>query len=537
MIKEIKLPEIADNVETATVIKISVKKGDRIEIDDNIAEMESDKATFDLPADAAGVVKEIKVAEGDDVKVGQVVITIETSDEGNNEAAGEGKEKSANKEVQENESDQKEAEDDASDKDSKPEQPDSDESEIKKKSAEAKKEANENKEQQTAKSAEADDEVEKEADTDAETQKEADAAKEEDEKKEAADDDSEAEAEAAGDEKPKDDASDDEEGKEEASERKQAEANETTDSDTKKSTDVAASPSVRRLARELGIEVQQVEGTGPYSRITPDDVKAYAKAIIGRSAHKAAAAPDSYKLPDFSKYGNIERQPLSRIRQRTAANKVASWQQIPHVFHFDKADVTHLEEFRKKYGKKVEKEGVKITMTTLLLKIMGKALEAFPKFNASLDTDNGEVIYKKYYNIGVAVDTERGLLVPVVRNVDQKSIVQLSEEVAELAEKARSKKISPDELQGGNIAISNLGGIGGTSFTPIVYRPNVAILGVSRMTAEPVFIDGEFKPRLLLPLILSYDHRLIDGAEAARFLRWFCEALENPLLTMFKKGN
>lgn len=211
----------------------------------------------------------------------------------------------------------------------------------------------------------------------------------------------------------------------------------------------------------------------------------------------------------------------------------ASWQTIPHVFQFDKADVTDLEAFRKKYEKVVEKKGGKLTVTAILLKISAKALEKFPKFNASLDFNNKEIIYKKYIHMGVAVDTERGLLVPVIRDVNKKTITELSVELGEMAEKARNKKIMPDELQGGNFAISNLGGIGGTGFTPIVYRPNVAILGVSRSSTEPVFIDGEFKPRTMLPLSLSYDHRLIDGAEAARFLRWICEALENSLITMF----
>jgi len=214
----------------------------------------------------------------------------------------------------------------------------------------------------------------------------------------------------------------------------------------------------------------------------------------------------------------------------------ASWQTIPHVFQFDKADVTNLEAFREKYGKEVEKAGGKLTITAILLKIMAQALKTFPNFNATLDTENDEVIFKKYYHIGVAVDTERGLLVPVIKDVDKKSVISLSKELGEIAEKTRNKKIKPDELQGGNMAISNLGGIGGTNFTPIVYRPNVAVLGVSQTSTEPLFTDGEFKPRQMLPLSLSYDHRVIDGAEGARFLRWFCEALENPLLTVFNEG-
>lgn len=224
---------------------------------------------------------------------------------------------------------------------------------------------------------------------------------------------------------------------------------------------------------------------------------------------------------------------MDTIRKITARSMAGSWQSIPHVFQFDKADVTELEKFRKDYSKYVEKQGAKLTFTAILLKLTATALRKFPKFNASVDMKNEEIIYKDYVHIGVAVDTDRGLLVPVIRDADKKSITELSIELNEMAEKARNKKIKPDELQGANFTISNLGGIGGTNFTPIVNRPAVAILGVSRSQTEPVFIDGEFKPRMMLPLSLSYDHRLIDGADGARFLRWLCEAMQNPLVTMF----
>jgi pyruvate dehydrogenase E2 component (dihydrolipoamide acetyltransferase) len=296
--------------------------------------------------------------------------------------------------------------------------------------------------------------------------------------------------------------------------------------------EIPASPSVRRLAREIGVDIRRVTASGPQTRITIDDVKGYAKKTMESRATGAVAG--SYELPDFSRWGTIRREKMDTIRKITAREMSESWQSIPHVFQFDKADVTELESFRKKYSKQVEKEGAKLTFTSILLKITASALRAFPGFNASLDMRNEEIIYKEYVNIGVAVDTERGLLVPVIRDVDKKSIIELSLELNELADKTRNKKIKPDQLQGGNFAISNLGGIGGTNFTPIVYRPNVAILGVSRSQTEPVYIDGEFKPRMMLPLSLSYDHRAIDGADGARFLRWLCEAMENPLLTMFK---
>ncbi|MCF8235739.1 MAG: 2-oxo acid dehydrogenase subunit E2 [Bacteroidales bacterium] len=443
MIKELKLPEIAENVDTATVLSLLVSEGDTIEKEQNVAEMESDKATFDLPSEIAGTVKEIKVSEGDDVKVGDVVLTVETDEEG----------------------------------------------EEKEKEEEGKEEEKEGKEEEVK----------------AEEKKKI-AEKEKEEKKE--------------------------KGKEEKEEEVEAEKEKEPEF---KGKEVPASPSVRRLARELGVDIHKVEGTGPADRITSDDVKSFAKEAVQKSDQKGIAT-DDYQLPDFSKYGEIEKKPMDSIRKRTAKNMQASWQTIPHVFQFDKADVTELEHFRKKYGKQVEKEGGKLTVTAIMLKIAASALETFPGFNASLDLKNKEIIYKKYINIGVAVDTERGLLVPVIREVDKKSITELSVELGEVAEAARNKKIKPDQLQGGNIAISNLGGIGGTNFTPIIYRPNVAIIGMSRTVTEPVYIDGEFKPRMMLPLSLSYDHRLIDGAEAARFLRWLCEALENPLLTMFKGG-
>ncbi len=499
MIKEIKLPEIADNVDSATVLNITVSEGDTIQKDDTIAEMESDKATFDLPADFGGTVKEIKISEGDEVKVGQVVMTVETESE---EDSGKQDEEPEEKSSEEGTSAEAEAKEKDSGekpgKDEEKEQPEQEEPEEKS-SAKAEKKKEEGGKQEPA-------------------------------------DEAEAQPEEPKQQKPEPGGGEEQE--------EEGEAEETPEEDEDKDTgrapeqrkeEVAASPSVRRLARELGVDIYHVEGTGPYDRITTDDVKAYAKEIVKKSGDRAAAI-DDFELPDFTKYGEVDEQQLDSIRRRTAKNMTASWQSIPHVFQFDKADVTGLEDFRKKYGKEVEKAGGKLTVTAIILKLMARALQVFPKFNASLDLKNEKVILKKYYNIGVAVDTERGLLVPVIRNVDKKSILDLSLELGELAEKARNKKITPDELQGGNIAISNLGGIGGTNFTPIIYRPNVAILGVSRTSTEPVFIDGEFRPRLILPLSLSYDHRLIDGAEAARFLRWFCEALENPLLTMFKGG-
>ncbi|HEY5123606.1 MAG TPA: 2-oxo acid dehydrogenase subunit E2 [Ignavibacteria bacterium] len=290
------------------------------------------------------------------------------------------------------------------------------------------------------------------------------------------------------------------------------------------STLVNASPAVRKFARELGVDLKDVPETDNDGRITEKEVKNYVKSVFETGGLRQVNVP----LPDFSRWGEIRKVPMSKVRAITARSMSYSLS-IPQVTQYDKADITELEEFRKKQSAK-SKSDVKVTVTSILLRLISSALRQFPQFNASIDMKNQEIIYKDYYNIGVAVDTDRGLLVPVVKDVDKKNVIELSSELTELAEKARNKKLMPDEMEGGNFTISNLGGIGGTGFSPIVYSPQVAILGVSRGSTEAVWIDEKFEPRLLLPLSLSYDHRLIDGADAARFLRWVCEALENPFL-------
>ena len=235
-------------------------------------------------------------------------------------------------------------------------------------------------------------------------------------------------------------------------------------------------------------------------------------------------------LPDFTKWGEIERKPMSNIRRKTAEHLGHAWNQIPHVTQHDKADITAVEELRKKYAPQAEKAGGKLTMTAVALKIAAAALQRFPQFNSSVDIARNEIVYRKSVHIGVAVDTPRGLLVPVIRNVDRKGIIELASDLAKVSEKARSGKLSLDEMQGGGFTITNLGGIGGTSFTPIVNWPEVAILGISRGGYEPVYDGQTFKPRLMLPLSLSYDHRVIDGADGARFLRWVADAFEQPFV-------
>jgi pyruvate dehydrogenase E2 component (dihydrolipoamide acetyltransferase) len=292
-----------------------------------------------------------------------------------------------------------------------------------------------------------------------------------------------------------------------------------------------AAPSVRRMARELGVDIDQVAGSGSGGRISIEDVKAHAKRIITEPSGAGGAVP-AEPLPDFSRWGEIERQAMRAVRRKTAEHLSAAWATIPHVTQHDLADITNLEELRKRYGKAAEAAGGNLTVTAIAVKIVAAALKAFPQFNSSIDMAAGEIIYKKYVNIGVAVDTDRGLLVPVIRHADAKNIIQISVELTQLSEKARNRKISLDEMQGGCFSVSNLGGIGGTLFTPIVNAPEVAILGISRAKMEPAHdkASNGFVPRLMLPLSLSYDHRVIDGADGVRFLRWVVEALEQPFL-------
>jgi pyruvate dehydrogenase E2 component (dihydrolipoamide acetyltransferase) len=294
-----------------------------------------------------------------------------------------------------------------------------------------------------------------------------------------------------------------------------------------------AAPSIRRLARELGVDINQVSGTGSRGRISEADVKAHAKRLISEPFARIGPpwrTPLVTPLPDFSHWGEVERKAMSSVRRKTAEQMSYAWSTVPHVTQYDKADVTTLEELRKRYGKMAEDAGAKLTVTAVALKVAASALKVFPQFAASIDAARNEIIYKKYFHIGVAVDTDRGLLVPVIRDVDKKNIVELSVELARAAEKARSRKLAAEDMEGGVFTITNLGGIGGTAFSPIVNAPEVAILGISRASPEPVFVNGAFQPRLMLPLSLAYDHRLIDGADAARFLRWVAEALEQPFL-------
>jgi pyruvate dehydrogenase E2 component (dihydrolipoamide acetyltransferase) len=294
-----------------------------------------------------------------------------------------------------------------------------------------------------------------------------------------------------------------------------------------------AAPHVRRLAREIGVDIHSVQGSGPGGRISEEDVKLHAKTTL--AAATAVAAPPQVgfaepELPDFSKWGKTERVSMRGVRRKTAEHLRQAWNTIPHVTQQDRADITELEQLRARFAPRAEEAGGKMTVTAIALKVCASALKVFPQFNASIDMGKEEIIYKQYINIGVAVDTDRGLLVPVIRDVDKKNIVELAAEMTQLSKKARDRKLTVEEMEGGTFTITNLGGIGGTGFSPIVNHPEVAILGLSRSRMEPEWVNNKFEPRLILPLSLSYDHRLIDGADAARFLRWIAEAFEQPFL-------
>lgn len=471
MAKEITLPKLSEDADEGSVAEVLVKEGDTIEKDDSIIAVESDKATVEVPSPEAGTVKEVKVSEGDSIKTGDVILLLEDDED---ESGDEEENESEEKETDKDETDQ--------DEDEKDEDVDEDDSED-------------------------DENKEKEASSD-----EAEEEPEESDEKESSEDEGEDESEDKKESKEEDDDEEPEESE------KSGEKSSKKDSD---SDEILAAPGAKRFAREQGIDLKNVKGTGPNGLITTEDVKRSG----GGSSEKKKS---DRELPDFSQWGQVERQPLSSIRKATAKQTQKSWQAIPHVTQFDEADVSNIQKYVEEHQEEAEGKGGKLTITAVLTKMIATALHQFPKFNASIDMESEEVILKKYTHIGIAVDTEKGLLVPIVKDVDRKSIIDISVEISELAEKAREGKLSGEEMEGGNFIISNLGGIGGTQFTPVIYHPQVAILGVSEMTAKPVYKDGSFEPVLTLPLSLSYDHRLIDGAEGARFLRYVCNALEDP---------
>jgi pyruvate dehydrogenase E2 component (dihydrolipoamide acetyltransferase) len=497
MATEIKLPILGENVDSGVVVNVLVSEGDEVAEGQPVIELETEKATVEVPASASGRVKEVSVKEGATIKVGQVILILE-------EGAGAAK------------AEERKPKPAAKPEEEKKARPATKPEEEMRETAEAQEE-----EVRAVAAPSGAPKAETRAKPRTEEAKpRAEGPKREEAKKEAA---APREEKAEKEEPPRDEVikpRPEVQPKREGAPRPE-EAREL----------IAAAPSVRRLARELGIDINEVAGSEPGGRVSEEDVRNYARSIILNVTRlRPAAAGAARPLPDFSKWGEIERKQMSGIRRKTSERVSEAWQTIPHVTHFDQADITELEELRQRFGKKAEEAGGKLTITAIALKVVASALRVFPQFNASVDASAEEIVYKKYYNIGVAVDTDRGLLVPVIRDADKKNILELAVELTELSEKARDRKITIEEMQGGSFTITNLGGIGGVNFSPIINSPEVAILGVARAARQPAFVDGRIAPRLMLPLALSYDHRLIDGADAARFLRWVAEALQQPLL-------
>ncbi|MEI7925652.1 MAG: 2-oxo acid dehydrogenase subunit E2, partial [Chloroflexota bacterium] len=299
---------------------------------------------------------------------------------------------------------------------------------------------------------------------------------------------------------------------------------------------VFAAPSVRHFAREVGIDLRGIAGTGPGGRITEDDVKRHAReqttrpVIVQLSSTPAGAEVERTPLPDFGQWGEVTREPLSRLRRTVVRNMAQSWSEIPHVHLYHHADITALEELRQQWKARAQAAGGNLTISVMLLKIVAAALKAHPRINASIDTDTNELILKKYIRLGVAVDTDRGLVVPKIENVDQKNIIDLSVELNEIAGRARDNALTIEEQRGATFTITNLGSLGTGYFDPIINWPEIAILGLGRAEQTPVWIDGEWKPQLRMPLSFGMDHRIIDGADGARFMSWIVEAIKNPMI-------
>ncbi len=481
---EFTLPELGENIEAGDIVRVMVHAGDTLERDQPVLELETDKATIEVPSSVSGVIKELRVKPGDKVKVGAVILTVD---------------------------------EDAADV--APPDPNAAGSNV----------------ASTKAAAPIVDEAITEGGQATEAQVQAGSidgadkrGRQEREQGLGKVDESRGPAAAPQAKNARDSEAQESTGSQRQGPGRVVDITAGRTQQPSAAGSVPAAPSTRRYARELGLDVSQVPGSGPGGRISVEDVKTHARNVIGGAA--AGAPVRAIPLPDFTKWGEVERQPMRAIRRKTAERMTTAWTTVPHVTQGDKADITELEGLRQKYAKRVEAAGGKLTVTAIAVKVIASALKVFPQFNASIDVASEEVVLKKYVHIGVAVDTENGLLVPVIRDVDRKNIVQISSELQELADKAKGRKLSLEDMEGGSFTISNLGGIGGTYFTPIVNVPEVAILGMSRSVTEPVWRDSQFVPRLIMPLSLSYDHRIIDGADAIRFLRWVCDALEQPFV-------
>lgn len=467
MASEIKLPQLGENLTSGDVLEVKVKPGDTVSQGQTLLEVEAEKSTVEVPAPMAGRVTRMLVHKGDSIQVGQTLCLIEATDG----AQQEGPKVASVRQAPEAETEPRGA------------------------TQEAQQPANPKEVKQPVAAALPGDGAVKPASAERQRRPEAEHP---------------TAAERRGQAQPAEDGR-------QKTPAPPAPAGETT---------VPAGPATRRLARELGVDLRQVPGTASGSRVTQDDIKTYVRELAAGKASRGPGVP-APPLPDFERWGPIERRPLDGVRRKTAEQLSLAWSVVPHVTQHDQADIMDLEAFRRR-----QEGGPKLTVTAFALKAAAIALRQFPQFNSSLDLAAGQLIFKRYYHIGVAVDTDRGLLVPVLRDVDRKSIHELAQELAEVAERARQKKVPVEEMRGGTFTITNLGGIGGTGFSPIVNYPEVAILGLSRSRLQPVVRDGQIVPRLVLPLSLSYDHRVIDGADAARFTRRLAELLENPLVML-----
>jgi len=481
MTLEFTLPDLGENIDEADVLRVLVSEGQHVELDQAVIEIETEKATLEVPSPAAGTITQIQVREGETIKPGQLILVLDE--------AAEGATKEPAPTVEQGKPEPKESQPAAA-------------------AAGAKetprgKRAKMSPGQAEQAQAEARDEPPEPAEGGAE---------EEPGQRPAAEQDGVRQEPAAAPQEPEED--------------RPPEGGEGSPGER---APTAAAPSVRRFAREIGVDLASVEGSGAGGRVVLDDVKRSARDRSnggGRVGFRTATTP----LPDFSRYGEVERESMSRVRRATAENLSQSWATIPHVTIFEDVEVTQLEAFRQRYRARVEAAGGKLTLMAILLKIVAAGLKEHPKLNASIDLARREVVLKRYYHIGVATDTDRGLLVPVIRDADKKSITAIAVELGQLAERARAGKLTPREMQGASFTISNLGGMGTGLFTPIINPPEVGILGVGRAVMEPTVVDGAVVPRLQLPLSLSFDHRLVDGADGAEFMAWLVTAIHEPLL-------
>jgi len=472
---EFKLPELGENIEEAEVLGVLVSSGDEVEKEQPLLEIETDKASVEVPSPASGTIEEVKVAEGDTIRIGDTLAIIREADD----------------------ADDADNADDADDADD-------------------------------ADNADNADEKDKGKSEDAESSGTGDEDEDEDEDEKAG----EAEREEDGGKSPEE-ADDEETSQEDEEVENRAES-----TPVPGGVPVFAAPSVRTFAREIGIDIGRVPGSGPGGRISIEDVKRFARRILLEKPDQARAGGiQAGPLPDFSQWGEVEIEDMNAVRKKTAEHMALAWSGVPHVTLFEKADIPELEKTRERHRERIEREAeAKLTITAILLKIVAAGLRKHPEIAATADPAKHRVIRKRYCHIGVAVDTPRGLLVPVLRDVDRKGIVELCGELSRLAKQARERKLKRDAMEGGVFTLTNLGRLGTGFFTPIVNHPEGAILGVGRAATEPVFDPDEdrFEPRLRLPLSLSFDHRLVGGADGARFLHWIVRAIEEPLLALWE---